>query len=104
MTSATPAKTIAELRASNYQVLPVREEMRNNLIAQIRAEQIVFPGIIGFDETVIPQLENAILAGQDVILLGERGQASAMSAPRMAASPWPFVSRRRPSARPCPRF
>ena len=75
MTSATQAKTIAELRANNYQVLPVREEMRNNLIAQIRAEQIVFPGIIGFDETVIPQLENAILAGQDVILLGERGQA-----------------------------
>ncbi|MCH8348796.1 MAG: magnesium chelatase [Chloroflexi bacterium] len=75
MTSATQAKTIAELRANNYQVIPVREEMRNNLIAQIRAEQIVFPGIIGFDETVIPQLENAILAGQDVILLGERGQA-----------------------------
>ena len=43
MTSATQAKTIAELRASNYQVVPVREEMRNNLITQIRAEQIVFP-------------------------------------------------------------
>jgi len=45
------------------------------LIAKIRSEEIVFPGIIGFDQTVIPQLENAILAGQDVILLGERGQA-----------------------------
>jgi magnesium chelatase subunit I len=56
-------------------VIPVREEMRKNLIAKIRAEEIVFPGIVGFEQTVIPQLENAILAGQDFILLGERGQA-----------------------------
>ena len=75
MTSSTQAKTIGELRASNYRVLPIREELRNNLITKIRAEEIVFPGIVGFDDTVIPQLENAILAGQDVILLGERGQA-----------------------------
>ena len=75
MTSSTQAKTIGELRASNYRVLPVREELRNNLITKIRAEEMVFPGIVGFDDTVIPQLENAILAGQDVILLGERGQA-----------------------------
>ena len=45
------------------------------MIAKIRAEEIVFPGIVGFENTVIPQLENAILAGQDIILLGERGQA-----------------------------
>ena len=75
MTSSTQAKTIGELRASGYRVLPVREEMRNNLITKIKAEEIVFPGIIGFEDTVITQLENAILAGQDVILLGERGQA-----------------------------
>ncbi len=75
MTSAGQPKTIGELRASSYQVVPVRHELRNNLIAKIRSEEIVFPGIIGFDQTVIPQLENAILAGQDVILLGERGQA-----------------------------
>ena len=68
-------QTIGELRDSGYRVIPVREEMRNNLVAKMRAEEIVFPGIIGFEETVIPQLENAILAGQDVILLGERGQA-----------------------------
>ena len=67
--------TIGELRDSGYRVTPVREEMRNNLVAKMRAEEIVFPGIIGFEDTVIPQLENAILAGQDVILLGERGQA-----------------------------
>ena len=75
MTSAGLQKTIGELRASSYQVVPVREELRSNLIAKIKAEEPVFPGIIGFDQTVIPQLENAILAGQDVILLGERGQA-----------------------------
>ena len=72
---ANRPQTIGELRDSGYRVLPVREEMRKNLVAKIQAEEIVFPGIIGFEDTVIPQLENAILAGQDVILLGERGQA-----------------------------
>ena len=72
--NAMPA-TIGELRDSGYQSISVREEIRRNLIAKIRAEEPVFPGIIGFDHTVIPQLENAILAGQDIILLGERGQA-----------------------------
>ena len=72
--NALPA-TIGELRDSGYQSVSVREEIRRNLIAKIRAEEPVFPGIIGFDQTVIPQLENAILAGQDIILLGERGQA-----------------------------
>ena len=75
MPSENKPKTITQLRRSRYKVLPVREEMRKNLIAKIKAEEIVFPGIIGFEETVIPQLENAILAGQDVIMLGERGQA-----------------------------
>ena len=75
MTSETQPKTVGDLRQSGYQVLPVREELRKNLISKIRAEEIVFPGIVGFDHTVIPQLENAILAGQDIILLGERGQA-----------------------------
>ena len=73
-TNTLPA-TIGELRESGYQPVSVREEIRRNLIAKIRAEEPVFPGIIGFDQTVIPQLENAILAGQDIILLGERGQA-----------------------------
>ncbi len=75
MAAAPKASTIGQLRKSGYQVLPIREELRNNLIAKIRAEEILFPSIIGFEETVIPQLENAILAGQDIILLGERGQA-----------------------------
>ncbi|MDA0264174.1 MAG: magnesium chelatase [Chloroflexi bacterium] len=75
MPSAKRPATVGALRKSNYEVLPIREEMRKNLIAKIRAEEIVFPGIVGFEHTVIPQLENAILAGQDIILLGERGQA-----------------------------
>ena len=75
MTDYSALQTIGDLRNSGYEVCPVREEIRNNLISRIRAEEIVFPGIIGFEESVIPQLENAILAGQDVILLGERGQA-----------------------------
>ena len=75
MPAVKKAQTVGQLRKSRYKILPVREEMRNNLIAKIKAEEIVLPGIIGFDDTVIPQLENAILAGQDVILLGERGQA-----------------------------
>ena len=68
-------KNIKELNNIGYRVLPIREELRNNLMAKIRADEIVFPGIVGFEDTVLPQVENAILAGQDIILLGERGQA-----------------------------
>src|SRR5579883_3157780 len=67
--------TIGELRRSEYRVLPIKEEMRKNLIAKIRKGEELFPGIIGYDDTVIPQIENAILSGQDIVLLGERGQA-----------------------------
>ena len=67
--------TIGALRESGYKVLSVREELRKNLIACIERRETLFPGIVGFDETVVPQIENAILAGQDIILLGERGQA-----------------------------
>jgi len=67
--------TIGELRRSEYRVLPIKEEMRKNLIAKIRKGEELFPGIIGYDDTVIPQVENAILSGQDIVLLGERGQA-----------------------------
>lgn len=68
-------KTLGELKASGYQPLSVREEMRRNLIAMIKEGKTVFPGIIGYDDTVIPQVENAIISGQDIIFLGERGQA-----------------------------
>ncbi|MCS7293811.1 MAG: magnesium chelatase [Chloroflexota bacterium] len=68
-------RTLGELKASGYKVLPVREEMRRNLIEKIRRGERLFPGIYGYDETVIPHIVNAILAGQDIIFLGERGQA-----------------------------
>jgi len=69
------AKTLGELRASGYKVLPVRDEMRRNLMKKLADKEDVFPGIIGYDDSVIPQLQNAVLSGQDIILLGERGQA-----------------------------
>src|ERR687885_1071346 len=74
MTGTRPT-TIGELRRSEYRVLPIKEEMRKNLLAKMRRGDELFPGIIGYDATVIPQIENAILSGQDIVLLGERGQA-----------------------------
>jgi magnesium chelatase subunit I len=65
---------VAQLRASGHQLRSVKEEMRANLLAAMRAGNDAFPGIIGFGQTVLPQLERAIIAGHDVILLGERGQ------------------------------
>src|SRR5947209_15964510 len=67
--------TLGELRQSGYRVLSVKEEMRKNLICKIRDGAELFPGIVGYEESVIPQLENAVLSGQDIVLLGERGQA-----------------------------
>ncbi|MBV9281926.1 MAG: magnesium chelatase, partial [Chloroflexi bacterium] len=67
--------TIRELRESEYRVLSVKEEMRKNVIAKIDRGEPLFPGIVGYEETVIPQVENAVISGQDMILLGERGQA-----------------------------
>ena len=72
---ANNSKTIEELRTSGYKVLSVKQEVRKNLISKIKSGGELFPGIIGFEDSVVPQLENAILAGQDIILLGERGQA-----------------------------
>jgi magnesium chelatase subunit I len=65
---------VAQLRATGHQLRTVKEEMRENLLAALRTGQDAFPGIIGFGQTVLPQLERAIIAGHDVILLGERGQ------------------------------
>ncbi|HSG89776.1 MAG TPA: sigma 54-interacting transcriptional regulator [Pseudomonadales bacterium] len=78
MSENEPAPSIAtlgELRASGYEVQPIREEMRRNLMRKLADGEDLFPGIVGYEDTVIPQVENAILAGQDIILLGERGQA-----------------------------
>jgi magnesium chelatase subunit I len=68
-------ETIADLRRSEYRVETVKTELRRNLIRKLVANETLFPGILGYDDTVVPQLVNAILAGQDIVLLGERGQA-----------------------------
>ncbi len=67
--------TLGELKKSGYTIRPVKEELRANLIKKIQKKEQLFPGIIGYDETVIPALVNAILARHDIILLGLRGQA-----------------------------
>ena len=67
--------TLAALRASGWQARPVKEELRQNLLDLLRRGENAFPGIVGYDTTVIPALQNAILARHDFILLGLRGQA-----------------------------
>ena len=71
----TRAGTLGELRASGWESRPVKEEVRANALARISSGKPLVDGVIGFDDTVLPQLENALLAGHDVIFLGERGQA-----------------------------
>src|SRR5690348_13627560 len=68
-------RTLGELRASGYRMESVKDEMRRNLIARIRAGTSIFPGILGYDETVVPQVQNAILSRHDILFLGLRGQA-----------------------------
>src|SRR5262245_28940004 len=73
---AAPAQTLGELRRqSGSFVKPVKQEIRDNLVRKLRAGETLFPGIIGYDETVVPQLVNAILSRHNFILLGLRGQA-----------------------------
>jgi magnesium chelatase subunit I len=71
----TQPTTIAELRSSGWRDRTVKEEIRSNLIGRLRSSEPLFPGIVGYEETVVPALERALLAGHDIILLGERGQA-----------------------------
>src|SRR5712691_973205 len=71
----TQPKTLGELKRSGYKPLSAKAELRKNLIRKMLDREPLFPGIFGFEETVIPQVQNAILAGQDMIFLGERGQA-----------------------------
>jgi magnesium chelatase subunit I len=69
------SRTLGELRASGYTIRSVKDEMRANLIAKLRSGEKLFPGIVGYSETVIPQLVNALLSKHNLILLGLRGQA-----------------------------
>ena len=69
------AKTLGELKASGYKSVSVKDELRANLIKKLRSGEKLFRGIVGYDESVIPQLINAVLAKHNTILLGLRGQA-----------------------------
>ncbi|MGH7324569.1 MAG: magnesium chelatase [Candidatus Rokuibacteriota bacterium] len=69
------ARTVGELRESGWQRMSVKQELRNSVIARLRRSEPFLPGIVGYDDTVVPQIENALLSGQDLIFLGERGQA-----------------------------
>ncbi|HXH77692.1 magnesium chelatase [Nocardioides sp.] len=66
--------TLGQLRASGHELKPLRAELRDNLLALLRDGVDPWPGLHGFDDTVVPQLERALIAGHDVVLLGERGQ------------------------------
>src|SRR3954452_3070368 len=68
-------ETLGDLRQSGYRSRPVKQEIRDNLVCKLRAGERLFPGIIGYDDTVIPQLVNAVLSRHNFILLGLRGQA-----------------------------
>jgi magnesium chelatase subunit I len=68
-------KNLGELKASGYKSVSVKDELRRNLVAKLRAKETLFPGIVGYRDTVVPQLVNGILARHDILLLGLRGQA-----------------------------
>jgi magnesium chelatase subunit I len=71
----THARTLGELKASGYRSLPVKDEMRQNLIRKLKANEPIFDGILGYEDTVLPQVQNAVLSKHDMLFLGLRGQA-----------------------------
>lgn len=75
MAPASLPTTLGELKKSGYKPVSVKEEMRRNLIRKLKTGEKIFPGILGYDDTVLPQINNAILARHDFLLLGLRGQA-----------------------------
>ena len=79
-------QTVGDLLAINYKAVGVREQMRRNLLAAAGSDSERYPGIIGFDEDVLPSLDRAILAGHDILLVGQMGQAKTMLARGIAAS------------------
>ena len=74
MTQAPPTTTVGQLRADGHAATALREEIRANLLAKLAAGEDPWPGLHGFDDTVVPQVERALIAGHDIVLLGERGQ------------------------------
>ena len=74
MQESVRPSTLGELKASGYVMRSVREEMRRNVLGGIASGDPLLPGIIGYDQTVVPEVENALLAGHHMVFLGERGQ------------------------------
>src|ERR1017187_5211543 len=74
MTADRP-RTLGEVVSSGHRIESVKDEMRRNLIAKLPSGEPLFPGILGYDETVVPQVQNAILSKHDMLFLGLRGQA-----------------------------
>ena len=77
--------TVGELKKSGYKPCSIKEELRRNLLVKLKNNQPLFPGIIGYDKTVIPQVINALLSKHDFILLGLRGQAKTRLARQLTA-------------------
>jgi len=68
-------KTLGELKQSGYKFLSVKDEIRKNLVEKLKNKEEIFPGIVGYEKTVVPAITNAVLAKHDIIFLGLRGQA-----------------------------
>src|SRR5580765_607305 len=76
-------KTLGELKKSGYQPKSVKEELRDNLIRKLKNKEITFPHIVGYEETVIPDVERALLSRHNILFLGFRGQAKTRMARQM---------------------
>ena len=93
--SRPAAATIGELRAMGWHSRSVKAELRSNLLARLGEGRSILPGVIGYDDSVLPAIENAILAGQDLVFLGERGQGKTRMARLLVGllDPWlPIVA------------
>src|SRR5437762_4208254 len=75
MASGVRPSTLAELRAGGWESRPVKQEVRDNFLRMLHSGEELFPGIIGYDSTVIPEINLALIAGHDLLFLGEKGQA-----------------------------
>ncbi|MEI6637942.1 MAG: magnesium chelatase, partial [Planctomycetota bacterium] len=75
MTSQRLPATLADLRASGWQSRTVKDEVRSNFLRMLQDGDELFPGIVGYDDTVIPEINISLIAGHDMLFLGEKGQA-----------------------------
>ena len=76
-------KTLGDLKASGYEPKSIKEEIRQNLIEKLQKQETTFPGIVGYEDTVIPDVERAILSKHNILFLGLRGQAKTRMARQM---------------------